>query len=318
MTPDAASDAPSRASPRLPPWRRLLPLLVGGTLFAIVLSRLDFATFTEALHRTNYLAFSAFIVAFSVALLVADVLASTFAYARTVGSVRFRDLFVIRGASYLPSILNHHVGQAWLTYFLAKTRGVSLARTAGATLFVYATTLAALFAFLLLGLPFNHGRVVWLMPVVITVSVAGVGYILAIAIRPRWLADRALLAPLFEAGVRGHLTAVAVRMPHMMVQFAGTWIPFLFFGVELPFVDALALLPVIMLAVTLPVSPQGLGTREALSIALLSAYATGNAAERSAVIAASTLSWLVLLTLVQLLLSLVFMRSAYRLLDVKP
>lgn len=311
MTESVRPDSP----PSTPIWRRALPFVIGGALVAFVLSRLDLRAFAHALARTNYFAFTAFALVFTAVLLAADSFAAADAYSRTVGKVRYRDLLVIRAASYLPSMLNHHVGQAWMTFFLSRAKGAPLSRTAGATLFVYATTFGALFLFLLVGLPFNHGRIAWLLPTVAAVSAAGVGYALTLAVRPEFLAERPVLSPLFDVGLRGHLAALVTRLPHVLVQFLGTWAPFLFFGIEVPFTDALALLPVIMFVVTLPVSPQGLGTRETLSIALLSRYAAGAPAERNALIAATTLSWLAALTLVQLVLSPLFMKRAYRLLE---
>lgn len=298
----------------VPVWRRVLPFLVGGGLVAFVLSRLDFEAFTRALRRTHYFEFVGFAAVFSAALLAADAYATMYAYARTVGKVRYKDLFVVRAASYLPSVVNHHVGQAWLTYFLSKATRVPLLRTAGATLFSYATTFGALFLFLLVGLPFNHGRVAWLLPTVSVVGAAAVGYGLVLLTKPRFLAEHPLLAPLFDVGLGGHVLAILVRFPHVLVQFLGAWIPFLFFGVRVPFTDALALVPVIMFVVTLPVSPQGIGTRDTLSIALLSGYAAGTVAERNAVVAATTLSWIVVITLIQLSISPLFMRRAYQLL----
>lgn len=169
--------APSgAASPKDTPLRRILPIAVGLALVAFVLSRMDLATFTEALKRTDYARFFAAAFAVTVVVLAADVFATRDAYRRTVGTVGYGDLFVIRAASYLPSMLNHHVGQAWLTFFLARARNASLTRTAGATLFVYATTFGGLYLFLLTGLPFNHGRTVWLLPTVIAVGIAGLGY----------------------------------------------------------------------------------------------------------------------------------------------
>lgn len=298
----------------LPAWRRVLPLVVGGLLFLWVARRLDLAAFREAIARTNLPAFVGFAGLFSAALLLADVAATTRVY-RRLGPVRFEELLVIRAASYLPSIVNHHVGQAWLTYFLARAYRTPLARAAGATLLVYATTLGALFVFLLSAYPLNGGRTTWLGPALAAVGAAALGYGALLLARPGVLAARPLLAPLFEAGLGGHLDALAFRLPHVGVQFLGAWVPFLLFGVDIPLGDALALMPVLMFAVTLPVSPQGLGTRDALAVALFSSYAPGETpGERAAAIAATTLSWLVVLTLAQLALSPLFYRRAAQLL----
>ena len=59
------------------------------------------------------------------------------------------------------------------------------------------------------------------------------------------------------------------------------------FAVALYVFGYLLALPVLMFVVTLPVSPQGLGTRDALSLALLSGYAHGTAPERTAAVAAT-------------------------------
>lgn len=298
-----------------PWWRRAVPFVVGGALIAYVLGRLDFGAFVAAVGSTHYVAFLGFTVVFNAALLAADALATTHIYRRIVAPVRYSELFVIRGASYLPSILNHHVGQAWLTYFVAKAYRAPLFRVAGATLLVYATTFGGLFSFLLVGLPFNRGSVPWLIPTVAFLALAGLAYLVAVRLRPRFLASRQMVAPLIEVGVRGHLIALLYRLPHVIVQFFGAWVPFLFFGIDVPLIDALALMPVIMFVVALPVSPQGLGTRDALALALLTGYATGTPEERASAIAATTLSWLCALTLVQLALSPWLMRKAYRLLE---
>jgi len=316
-----ADPAPEHASPpsnELPLWRRLLPFVVGGALVAYVLTRLDFGAFVQALGRTNYAAFAAFALVFNATLLVADVFATTRVYRRTVGPVKFAELLVVRAAAYLPSLVNHHVGQAWLTYFLSKTYQVPIARVGGATLVVYVTTFAALFAFLLVGLPLNHGELPWLVPTALLVGAGGVAYVAVLVWRPSALASRTVLGPLFELGLGGHLGAVLVRLPHVFVQFIGAWAPFFFFGVEIPLSDAFALMPVLMFVVTLPVSPQGLGTRDALSLALLSGYAHGSSAERASTLAAATLSWMCALTVIQLLFSPLFMRRAYQLLGRGP
>lgn len=310
------ADLPTDSHP-LPLWRRVLPFVVGGGLVAFVASRLDFATFVAAVRRTNYVGFVAFAFVFSATLLSADVLATTHVYRKTVGPVRFRELFVVRGAAYLPSILNHHIGQAWLTYFVSRAYKAPLTRAAGATLLVYATTFGALFLFLVVGLPLNHGRIPWLPGTVAVVGAAGAAYAVLLLVKPRVLAEKALTAPLFELGLGGHLVAILWRLPHVFAQFLGAWVPFLFFGVDVPFVDALALMPVLMFVVTLPVSPQGLGTRDALSIALLSGYAHGTAPERAATIAATTLSWICVLTLIQLATAPLFLRPANQLLGRK-
>src|SRR5262249_29373737 len=132
-----------------------------------------------------------------------------------------------------------------------------------------------------------------------------------LAIRPRWLDQRTVLAPLFEAGVSGHLVALAARVPHLVVLFLGTWLPFRFFAVDIPFGDALRTIPLLMVAVTLPVTAQGFGPRDYLAAKFFEPFAPGSAPdERLAALAAATLSWGVAITLVEALLGLLLLRRA--------
>jgi hypothetical protein len=310
-------DAPPGAE-GLPLWRRLLPFVVAALLVGWVMSRLDLAGFKGALARTHYAGYIAFAVAFMTLVLSADAFATAHVYRRSVGAVSFRELWLIRGGSYLPSLLNHHVGQAWLTWFVAKRYGTPLWRVAGATLLVYVTTFGCLFLLVVLALPYNAAQIPWLIPTVVVLSVAAIGYALVIARGPAFLRRWQATQPLVDAGIEGHARALALRIPHVLVQFLGAWLPFWFFGVNVPLKDALAYVPVIMLVQTLPVTPQGFGTRDVIALQLLSHYAPGTPEQQTATIAAATLSWGCLLTIIQALASPLLLRRAQRLLTEGP
>jgi hypothetical protein len=300
-----------------PWWRRALPLLLAIALVAFVFQRLDLRAFWAAVSRTHYVLFFLFTLVFNAALLGADVLATAQVYRATVCPVRYRELFVIRAASYLPSLLNHHVGQAWLTYFMAKVYKASLWRVAGATLLVYATTFGCVYLLGAVALLFHHGRVSWLPATVGAIGAAGLGYLIVIALEPAVLRARQTTRALFIAGVRGHLIALVYRLPHIVVLFIGTWVPFGFFGVNVPLTEALVYIPIVMLVTALPITPQGVGTRDVVALQLLARYASGTPEERAAAIAATTLSWACALTLVQAGISPLFMRQAQKLLDAR-
>jgi hypothetical protein len=311
---EAVRSEPSARTSAVPFWRRALPFAIALLLVGFVLLRLDLAAFVRAVRTTNYLGFLGFTLVFTLALLSTDSLATAHVYRRTVCPVRYREVFVIRGASYLPSMLNHHVGQGWLTYFIAKSYGAPLWRVAGATLLVYATTFGCVFLLGVAALPFNHGRVTWLAPTIGGIAIAGFLYMIVVHLRPAILKRRQATAPLVEVGVRGHLLALVWRVPHIFVLFLGTWLPFRFFGVNVPFVDALAFIPVVMLVTALPITPQGVGTRDVISVQLLASYAAGSREQQLAAVAAATLSWACALTLVQAIVSPLFMRRAQRML----
>ncbi|MEZ4313784.1 MAG: lysylphosphatidylglycerol synthase transmembrane domain-containing protein [Polyangiaceae bacterium] len=297
---------------RTPLWKRIAPFVVAIALLAFVLARTDLAAVRASLSRVHAPGFIGFAALFVVALLSADTFATLVVYRPVLGRIRYRDLFTVRGASYLPSILNHHVGQAFVTLFLSRSHGVPLARVAGGTLIVYASWAACLLVLASAALVAGGLPTTWLL----VPLGAGVAYLVLLAIRPRALEKVRLFAPLFEAGVRGHLTAAAARIPHAAVMFLGTWLELKFFGVDVPVDKALAFMPILMVAVTLPITPQGFGTRDVLAATLFLPYAAGATGdEKRAAIAAATASWGAVLTAIEALLGLLLLRRATLLLS---
>src|SRR6266542_1857535 len=92
-------------------FRGVLSFAAGAALVAFVLTRLDYSAFIAHLASTHYGAYLAFALVFNLALVSADTLAIQYLYARTVYPFSYRELFLLRAASYLPSLLNYHVGQ---------------------------------------------------------------------------------------------------------------------------------------------------------------------------------------------------------------
>ena len=294
--------APSADPPAQAPvswWRRLVPLGFAALLVGYVLARIDWPSFWRHLRAVSYPALGGFMLVFIVLLLGADALATRYVYRHAVAPVSWRDLVLLRGASYLPSALNHHLGQAWLTYVLSRVCRVPLARVAGATLVVYATWAGCVLALGCIAIVASGYDLGWLaLPIG-----AGVLYLALLAIKPAALARNRVLAPLFEAGIGGHFVAMAVRLPHLCVLFCGTWLPFWFFGVHVPLGAALRVVPIIMVAVTLPLTPQGFGTRDVLAATFFESYVVTEGAshgERLAAVAAATTTQGVLIALIAL------------------
>jgi hypothetical protein len=298
---------------RSPLWQRIAPVALAVLLMGWALSQVQLQAVGEAMARAPKLQLAGLAVAFIIGLLLLDTWGARQAYVRTVCPVTWKELVILRGASYLPAIVNHHVGQGWLTYFLAKVYNARVWRVAGATLVVYITTFGCLVCIGLLAVPLNGGRLPWLVPTLAVCLVGGVGYLVVLHTAPRWLKDRPLLQPMFELGIAGHLWVMAARVPHMTLLFFGMWLPFFLFDVNVPFADALALIPPLLFISGLPLTPQGIGTRDVLATALFSSYAAPGLDGRAQVLA-TTLSWMTALTLVQLVVSPLLMRRAYQLL----
>ncbi len=320
-TPDesAPADAPATL-PSAPPgawkekgksplYKRVIPFVVATLLVVYVARKMDLHAFLAALSHLNYVGYSIFAIAWTLIVCAGDSLGTVAAYKPTTPNVRFGEFYVMRGASYLPAILNHHLGQAFLTYLMSRFFGIPIGRMAGATLLSYASWMGCLLGCMVVALPFTPLPKIYI-PLILG---AGFVYLLVIGIAPARLRKVSFLAPLFEAGLRGHAYALAARVPHLLVLVLGAWVSFLFFHVDIPLGTAAVYLPILLVVVTLPITPQGAGTRDAVAGVFFASFAPGaTEAERVANVAASTASWTISNTIMCVLMGVVCGRIVSR------
>jgi uncharacterized membrane protein YbhN (UPF0104 family) len=297
--------------------RLIFGITLAAAALAYTLAQIDWATFFQALRSTNYLAFLAFVMTFVAAMLTADAFATAYIFSQTIGKIRYRDVFVLRGASYLPTMVNYHLGQAFFTWFLSRVHGAPVWRVAGTTFLVYASTVGSLLVMAAGSYLLRPDAFPWLGPTLGLSVILGLIYFAVITFGKRQLVRFEPLRVLIEAGPLGHLRAIFVRLPHIAVLFLGSWVPFWLFGIHIPFADALALIPILLLVGALPLTPQGLGTRELVALNLFSPYAQGSPQEAAARITACSLSWAIAFTLAEVVISLITAPRAHRLMPKK-
>jgi hypothetical protein len=262
--------------------RRAWPWLLGLLIVAAILTRVPIAAFGTAIHQGPHLRLAAVDGAVVVGLLATDTFATWIAL--LVVRVRWTlgRTFAVRGATYLLALLNYAVGQGGIGYYLHRS-GMSGLRAAGVTLFTMGTTLATLLL-VTTGAWWAGGHagatVMW------WTLVAGCGgfavYLVAITLRPASLLRRELLEPLFDTGVRGHALAIAARLPHVILIVLGHWFALLAWGIAVPFGAAATLMPAVVIAGVIPISPAGLGTVQGALVYFFSDYAPGATPEARA------------------------------------
>jgi len=309
----APSPTDPQNAPAPPRWRRALPWVVAILLLGFLAARTDRAAIAGALGSVNALVYVAFVAVFVGLSLITDTLATWMTYRRVAPALPFRDLLVVRGASYLPSLLNYHVGQAYVTYLLSKAHGAPMVRVVGGTFLVYATLLGDLILTALAGVPFSPAHAPWAAGLVVPLSLGVFVYWGVLALRPRVFLRFEALAPLFEAGVSGHLRLMVWRLPHVAVLWAGYWANYWLFDIRPPLGAALTSVPILLLVSAVPITPQGVGTRELVAIELLAPFSPG--ADRTAPILAAGVAWVAISTLCFAATGLIFARGAARLLS---
>jgi hypothetical protein len=240
---------------------------------------------------------------------VADVFATWKTFSWFVAPLRFLELLTLRGATYLWALVNYALGQGALIYFVRRSRGVPLVRGAAAALLIMGLNL------LLLLLLASGGWLLGAQPppeVRIAVQVAWAGlvvYALLIAWKPGFLASRPIFDVLFEAGLRGHLKGMAVRLPHVLVLIIYTYVSLRAFHIPVPFLQTMLCMPVVFLVAVLPISVAGLGVMQLTMKFFFARYALGDPAHQEAAVVASSLGSQGIALAVQIVISLLSLRS---------
>jgi hypothetical protein len=248
---------------------------VGILLF--LLHRVPFAALRSGLADGPWLALTAYTLPLAAVTLLADAFATQVCL-RVTGEPRdFATLLLVRGATYLLGLVNYALGQGGIGFYLHRT-GVRAVRGTGIVLFLMAINLGALALTAALGLALPAGT--RLGPQVQGTVVGGLAlgalYLAVVALRPALLTRREVLSPLFDAGVRGHLAALAGRLPHVLLLALGQWGALGIWGVRVPADHALALMPLALIVAALPVAPAGLGTLQAAQLFLFAPYAAAH------------------------------------------
>jgi len=260
----------------------MIPWLVGAAIIAVIARNVPIAQFRASLGRGPHLRLAVAELLITAAVLSTDTF-STWIGMRVL-RLRWplRRILVLRGAMYVLFLINYAAGQGGFGYALYKS-GVAPLRATGATLFLIGTNLAALLLFTFSVWALGTHEAIPAMWWVLVCGVVAFGiYLVVISLRWSFVARRQLLAPLFEAGIVGHATAIIGRIPHVFAILLAFWIAMRVWGLAVPFSVGATLLPAVALAAVLPISPAGLGTTQAAMVALFAPYAVGATADERA------------------------------------
>jgi uncharacterized membrane protein YbhN (UPF0104 family) len=240
-------------------------------------------------------------------------LGDSFAIWKTFGwflaPLSFSDVLLVRGATYLLAAINYNVGQGAIVYFVHRVARVPVMRGVATVLLIMGVNVLALLFLATFGLV-AAPAVPPALRLIVAVAYAGLAvYAVAVAVKPRWLANRPLFDVLLGAGLGGHARALLVRLPHIASLFATQIVMLRAFGVAVPVLDAIAALPVVFFIAVLPISVQGLGTTQATMIYFFARYAPGDSHAQQAAVLAASLVTTVCISLFQAVLGVACLRS---------
>jgi hypothetical protein len=240
---------------------------------------------------------------------LADSLAIWRTFGWFVARLRFKEVLVLRGATYLLALVNYTVGQGAIVYFVNRSRGIAVVRAAAAVLLIMGINLLLLLLLASLGLALG-GESVPTLRVLLLVAYGGLAvYAVLVAWKPAFLRNRPIFDVLLAAGVSGHVKAMAVRLPHVAALLALNFLSLRAFGVSIPVVQAVLCLPVVFFIAVLPISVQGLGTTQAALTFFFARYAPGAPAVQEATVVAASLATQAMAWVVQIALGIFCLRT---------
>ncbi len=292
--------------------KKIGPLIAWAVTLAILIylfRKIPLADVWTAMHAAAWWAIPA-----SALIVLAVYLADSFAIVKTFGwfvaRLGYREVLIVRGATYLLALVNYAVGQGAIIYFVNRTRKVPILRGTAAVLLIMGINVLMLLVLATIGLV-TASEVSSGVRLVLLVAYLGlVVYIVLVALRPRWLVARPILDVLLTAGLKGHLRAMLVRLPHICTLLVLSWVSMAGFGVIIPVTKAVLCLPIVYFVTVLPISVQGLGTTQAMMILFFAEYAPGaTAGAREAVVLAASLLTQVVANVIQIGIGLVCMRT---------
>jgi hypothetical protein len=292
--------------------KKLGPILAWTGTVAILAHlfwKIPLADVWDAMHRMAWWAIPA-----NALIVLAVYLADSFAIQKTFGwfvaPLSYGEVLIVRGATYLLALVNYTVGQGAIIYFVNRTRQVPILRGTAAVLLVMGINVLMLLTLATIGLVAAPEVAAWLRTVLLVAYGGLVVYIVLLALRPRWLANRPIFDVLLSAGLGGHLRSMLVRVPHIFTLLALSWVSMAAFGVVLPVGKAVLCLPIVYFVTVLPISVQGLGPTQELMIKFFAVYAAGaTAGEREAAVLAASLLTQVVANVIQFCVGLLCMRS---------
>jgi len=267
-------DAPPRKQPGL--LKRAWPWLVGLAIVIVIATRVPVEAFREAIGKGPHVLLGFVTLGVTTTVLCTDSLSTWIGLLALDIRRPLSRVFVVRGATYVLFLVNYAVGQGAFGYYLNRT-GVPGFRAVGVTLFLLGTNLATLLLVTTLVWAIGsagevHAALWWTL---LVGSGGFVLYLVAIVIKPAFIARRETLAPLFDAGLRGHALAIIGRLPHTAVIVLGHWVAVRAWGIPVPLWAGITLMPAVAIASVLPISPAGLGTTQAALVYFFTSFAAG-------------------------------------------
>jgi uncharacterized membrane protein YbhN (UPF0104 family) len=281
-SPDAEGMEALPPRTRLPLWRRAIPFLLAGGIMFFLFLRIDVRQCLTALVSAEVSLFIPGLLAFISVTFLLDT-QNLAAVLREFGHpLAFRSALGIRGATYLLMTIDHTLGLGALVYCLKRELSIPAMRVAGFMLFFNTITQFTLVIMTIVGLALitPSTPLLWYFFRVCVVFAGAVAlFVIGVKILPargfgRRIRALSLVRVFHEASWKGYCTLVFWRAVYYVPFIVFFSIATRAFHMAIPFAALTAYVPIILLVISMPVTPGGFGTAQAAMLYLLRGYGT--------------------------------------------
>jgi uncharacterized membrane protein YbhN (UPF0104 family) len=298
--------------------KKVHPIAAAGVtlaIFALILRRVPLGAFGAAVREADYAVFLAVMVASTVFYFAWDTLVLSVVVNWFHGPIAYRDVLPVRAASYAVGFFNTNLGRGAMAAYLSRRLHAPLMELGSTVIFLVLTEYTQLVLWALLGILGFRVEVtasvllvaaavaaLWLVFFIYTklhVTTAG-------AFRRLWAPRQWAIFRTFRLVTPRRFAAVVLlRSPMFVVSLGAHYVGAHAFGIQIPFAQMLAFLPVVFMLAALPITVAHLGTTQAAWIFFFGQYA---APPR---LLAFSLAAHLVFTLTRALLGVVWLPAAY-------
>jgi len=278
--------------------RNLIPWLVAAGIFGYLFHHYPPSQIWKSLQYVPLIPFLLFSVGYFFWIYFADVASILYILKRFHYPIRFRELFPVRGVSYLLMILNYAAAQAGFAYYLKRTHKIPIFEVLGFLFFIAIIDIYWIITLAFFGSFFQENIVQNISLNTIIQSMAIFAYALLflnflfwherlsrwIGVRPhwkpiRWLHSKKIFRVFKEASLADYFRFALIRAPIHLTLITSFYILFKIFQINIPFLIVLGKLPIVMLVGVIPITPGGLGTSNMAIVEFFKPYVHGSILE---------------------------------------
>lgn len=289
--------------------RRILPWIVTAGILWVLFGRTGFGEVKSAAAAADLPFLFGVTLLCTLPMYGLDVLSLSRVFAWFNRVTPFLDLARVKAASYLITLVNYNVGSGAIAYWQKRRHGSPFLESLASILFINVVDVIVLVVLIAAALPMLQPPMNRVIGGAIGMAAAvlaghflywrgGFNFFILGGLR-RWPIFKS-----FRLAKAGHyLRLAAIRLPFDLIFILNFWLALRAFDVKIPFLLALAYVPIILFVGVIPVTVAGLGTVQAVTLYLLRDYAP------EATLLAFSLMMTVALTAVRVLLALPVFRG---------